>query len=160
MGNPDPTEAIIAETNRLPFKNSTMNPSVWDKLPFRTWPNLIPGWRDWYMKVAAKEQTNCVLHNLGQCISLSLSNMKKNEPLLKAVSYFWSNTYNAFLFGHGTMTPTLADAHMLTGLNITGSANPFSILNKPSFKLDSVRSGGWTNYINIHRSSKNSVDAR
>jgi hypothetical protein len=27
--------------------------------------------------------------------------MKKNEPLLKAISYFWSNTYNAFLFGHG-----------------------------------------------------------
>jgi hypothetical protein len=101
MGNPDPTEVIIAETNRLPFKNSSMNPSIWDKLPLRTWPNLTPGWRDWYMKVANKEQTNWVFHNLNQCISLSLSNMKKNEPLLKAISYFWSNTYNAFLFGHG-----------------------------------------------------------
>lgn len=112
------------------------------------------------MKVAAKEQPNWVLRDLDQCISLSLSNMKKNEPLLKAVSYFWSSTYNAFFFGDGPMTPTLADAHMLTGLKITGSVNPFSLLNKPCFKFDSIRSGGWTKYIDVHKSSRNSVDAR
>jgi hypothetical protein len=86
--------------------------------------------------------------------------MKKNEPLLKAVYYFWSNTYNAFLFGHGPMTPTLADVHMLTGLEIIGSVNPFKLLNKPTFRVDSVRSGGWSNYINIHNSSKKSVNER
>jgi hypothetical protein len=58
MGNPDPTEVIIMETIRLLFKNSSMNPSIWDKLPLRTWPNPTPGWRDWYLKVANKEQTN------------------------------------------------------------------------------------------------------
>jgi hypothetical protein len=53
MGNLD-----IMETNRLLFKNSSMNPLIWDKLPLRTWPNPTPGWRDWYLKVANKEQTN------------------------------------------------------------------------------------------------------
>ena len=31
MGDPDPTELINLERNRLPFKKSTMSPSVWDK---------------------------------------------------------------------------------------------------------------------------------
>jgi hypothetical protein len=58
------------------------------------------------------------------------------------------------------MTPTLVDVHMLTSLDIIGSVNPFKLLNKPTFKLDSVRSGGWSNYINIHKSSKKSVNER
>ena len=34
---------------------------------------------------------------------------------------FWSNALNAFIFGHGPMTITLADVYMLTGLRITRS---------------------------------------
>jgi hypothetical protein len=43
----------------------------------------------------------------------------KNEDLLIAACHFWSNGVNAFLFGHGTMSPTLADVYMITGLDIS-----------------------------------------
>jgi hypothetical protein len=35
-----------------------------------------------------------------------------------------SNGANAFLFGHGPMSPTLADVYMITGLEVTGSVYP------------------------------------
>jgi len=44
--------------------------------------------------------------------------MERNESLLIAASYFWSDTLNAFVFGHGPASPTLADVLMLTGLPI------------------------------------------
>ena len=40
------------------------------------------------------------------------------------------------------MSPTLADVHMLTGVNITGQVNPFNLLVEPSGELESVRSRG------------------
>jgi hypothetical protein len=80
---------------------------------------------------------------LDQCISLSLSDIKKNEPTLKATCFFWSTTYNVILYRQGPMSPTLADVLMLTGLNIAGHINPFSLLVKPTTKLDSTRNGGW-----------------
>jgi len=45
--------------------------------------------------------------------------MERNESLLIVVSYFWSDTLNAFVFGHGSASPTLADVLMLTGLDIS-----------------------------------------
>jgi hypothetical protein len=48
--------------------------------------------------------------------------------MLKATCFFWSSTYNAFLFTQGPMSPTLTDVHMLIGLNIAGRINPFSLL--------------------------------
>jgi hypothetical protein len=48
----------------------------------------------------------------------------KNEDLLIAACHFWSNGVNTFLFGHGPMSPTLADVYMITGLDITGSVQP------------------------------------
>lgn len=86
--------------------------------------------------------------------------MKKNEPLLKAACFFLSNTYNAFLFGHGPMTPTLADIHMLTGLNITGQEHPHSLPDKASYKFDSTKSGGWSNYITNNHTAQKSVSDR
>jgi len=38
--------------------------------------------------------------------------------MLIAASYFWSDTFNAFIFGHGPASPTLADVVMLTGLDV------------------------------------------
>ena len=52
-------------------------------------------------------------------MTLSSSGMERNDSLLIAASYFWSNALNAFVFGHGPMTITLADVYMLTGLTIT-----------------------------------------
>jgi len=38
--------------------------------------------------------------------------MTMNESMLIAASHFWSDALNVFLFGHGLMTPTLADVLM------------------------------------------------
>jgi hypothetical protein len=52
------------------------------------------------------------------CLELSLAEIPKNENLLIAACHFWSNGTNAFLFGHGPMSPTLADVYMITGLDV------------------------------------------
>ena len=44
MGDPDPTEFINLETNRIPFKIANMNLD-WLQT-FRSWPNPTPGWRN------------------------------------------------------------------------------------------------------------------
>jgi hypothetical protein len=41
-------------------------------------------------------------------LELSLAETPKNENLLIAACHFWLNGANAFLFGHGPMSPTLA----------------------------------------------------
>ena len=55
------------------------------------------------------------------------------------------------------MSPTLADVHMLTGLNIAGHINPFSLLVKPTVKLDSIRTRGWSQYITNYKTDTMSV---
>ena len=150
MGDPDPTELINLEIDRLSFKQSTMNPLVWNKT-FWAWPLPLDGWREWYLRVAKTHQTSWVTYDLDQCIALSLSNIKKNEPMLKLVSYFWSKAFNAFIFGHGPMIVTLADIHMLTGLRIIGTLQPYDLIGKPEHKVQSVRSGGWGGYIAVHK---------
>ena len=77
--------------------------------------------------------------------------MKRNEPLLKVASYFWSNAFNAFIFGHGLMMITLADIFMLTGLRITGPLQPFNLLNKLHPNLGNLKGGGWTSYMANHK---------
>jgi hypothetical protein len=134
MGDPDPIELINLEIDMLPFRQSTMSPSAWNKT-FRAWLLPLDGWRDWYLRVAKTHQARWVTYDLDQCIALSLSNIKKNEPLLRLASYFWSNAFNAFIFGHGPMTVTLADIHMLTGLRITGPLQPYNLIDKPEHKV-------------------------
>ncbi|RLN09941.1 hypothetical protein C2845_PM11G17080 [Panicum miliaceum] len=73
--------------------------------------------------------------------------MEKNEPFVIAASYFWSGALNAFVFGHGPMTPTLADVLLLTGLDISSSDTPFDYLIKPSHRLETKGIGGWKGYI-------------
>jgi hypothetical protein len=52
---------------------------------------------------------------------------------MAAASYFWSNIINTFLFNQGPMTPTLIDITMITGLDVTSSANPMSMNTKNQF---------------------------
>src|SRR5688572_7313424 len=85
---------------------------------------------------------------IDHCINLSLSQMEKNEPLVIAASYFWSDALNAFLFGHGPMTPTLRDVLMLTGLDISSPDTPFDYLTKPTHRLEMKGISGWKGYIN------------
>jgi len=80
--------------------------------------------------------------------------MNKNEPLLISASHFCSDALNAFLFGHGPMTITLADIEMLTCLNITGPLIPYKLLNKGSHKLKPKECSGWFGYISTHMRSE------
>ena len=68
--------------------------------------------------------------------------MEKNEPMMIAASYFWLDTLNAFIFGHGPASPTLGDVLMLTGLNIS-TADDGGIFNrKTEYKVETRNIGG------------------
>jgi len=54
------------------------------------------------MKAHYKE--NSEIH---QCITLSLSEIKKNESIFITASYFWSNSANTFISSHCPMAVTL-----------------------------------------------------
>jgi hypothetical protein len=43
MANPDPTDFIAAETNRIPFGRSSSAVSDWVG-SFKYWPSTIAGW--------------------------------------------------------------------------------------------------------------------
>ena len=55
MGDPDPSDFIHQETNQIPFKQSVVDSSSWNKTFFRNWPNAPKGWRDWFYWVSAKK---------------------------------------------------------------------------------------------------------
>ena len=112
---------------------------------FRSWPNVTPGWRNWFRKVAGTYRADWEQYDIGQCLNLSLSGIIRNEPMLISASFFWFDAINAFLFGHGPMTPTLLDVMMLTGLNITASDRAF--LDPASFKIKYRAIGGWSGYV-------------
>ena len=97
--------------------------------------------------MASLHQTHWDAYDIGNCITLSLSEMIRNELMLVSASYFWSDALNAFLFGHGAMTPSLLDVLMLTGLNISTSDRSYDLLSKPDFKFDTRNIGGWKGYI-------------
>jgi len=73
--------------------------------------------------------------------------MEINESLLIVASYFWSDTLNAFVFGHGPASPTLADVLMLTGLEIATADESHLLDSKPSSKVETRSIGGWSGYI-------------
>jgi len=77
--------------------------------------------------------------------------MERNESLLIAASYFWSDTLNAFVFGHGPASPTLADVLMLTGLDISTVDNSHLFDNRPSSKVETRSISGWSRYIQKYR---------
>jgi hypothetical protein len=83
--------------------------------------------KNWYRRVLADKSVrtqNWDTLRIAQCLELYLAETPKNEDLLIEACHFWSNGVNAFLFGHGPMSPTLADVYMITGLDITGSVHP------------------------------------
>jgi hypothetical protein len=85
---------------------------------------------------------------IAHCLELSLAETPKNDNLLIAAGHFWSNGVNAFLFGHGPMSPTLADVYMMTGLEITGPVYPYKY--KGSSRQIGVKQG-----LDIRDTSKN-----
>jgi len=77
--------------------------------------------------------------------------MHRNESLLIAASYFWSDTLNAFVFGHGPASPTLADVVMLTGLDVSSTDSTHFFDTAPSAKVETRSFGGWSGYIQKYR---------
>jgi hypothetical protein len=73
--------------------------------------------------------------------------MERNESMLIAASYFWSDTFNAFIFGHGPASPTLADVVMLTGLDVATADDGQLFGRKAEFKVETHNIGGWSGYI-------------
>jgi hypothetical protein len=65
-------------------------------------------------------------------------------------SYFWSDALNAFLFGHGPMTPTLAEVLLLTGLDVSSLDVHFSRQNDKPSHQKTKNLGGWSGYIVEH----------
>jgi len=80
--------------------------------------------------------------------------MERNESLLIATSYFWSDTLNAFVFGHGPASPTLADVLMLTGLDISTADTTHLFDTKPSAKVETRAIAGWSGYIQKYRRTR------
>jgi len=73
--------------------------------------------------------------------------MEKNESMLIAASYFWSDTFNAFIFGHGPASPMLADVVMLTGVDAATIDDGQLFSCKAEFKVETRNIGGWSGYI-------------
>nr|ABA96749.1 hypothetical protein LOC_Os12g11200 [Oryza sativa Japonica Group] len=146
ISNLDPTEFIIAETNRIPFRLANPNISHW-KNTFKSWPSLEKSWPVWYKRVSAIKQAHWDEIGIGQALALTIGNSAKDEPLIAAATYFWSNALNALLFNQGPMTPSLLDIIMLTGLDVTSSANPMSLNTKNTFEFKTKSIGGWSGYI-------------
>ena len=71
------------------------------------------------MRVSHSNEVQLGERKLDQCIRLSPADMDRNESLLIAASYFWSDALNAFVFGHDPASPTLTDVLMLTGLDVS-----------------------------------------
>nr|CAE03720.2 OSJNBa0021F22.14 [Oryza sativa Japonica Group] len=153
IGNLDPTEFIIAETNRIPFRLANPNLGHW-KNTFKSWPSLEKttqkSWSVWYKRVSASKQGYWDKIGIGQALALTIANSAKDEPLMAAATYFWSNTINAFLFNQGPMTPTLLDITMITGLDVTSSANPMSLNTKNQFDFITKSIGGWSGYVAVY----------
>jgi len=137
LGNPDPTDLINAENFSL---------DLW-KDAFHSWPRPTKGWKDWFLRVSHSNEVQWGERKLDQCIRLSLADMERNESLLIADSYFWSDTLNAFVFGHGPASPTLADVLMLTGLDISTADNSHLFDTNPSSKVETRAIDGWSGYF-------------
>ena len=62
-----------------------------------------------------------------------------------AAAYFSSDTFNAFMFGHGPAAPTLVDVYMLTGLDISTADDGRLFNRKSDYKVDTRNIGGSRN---------------
>jgi hypothetical protein len=79
---------------------------------------------------------------ISQALALTAADMAKDEPMMVAATHFWSTAINAFLFSQGPMTPTLLDIIMITGLDITSSANLTSLNIQPTHEFKTKSIGG------------------
>ena len=99
MGDPNPSDFIRQETNRIPFKQFVADSSSWNsKTPFRNWPKMPKRWRNWFRRVSKKKGVDWELYDLSQCLTLSLSGMERKDPLLISASLFLVQHPKCFRF--------------------------------------------------------------
>jgi len=146
LGDSDPTDLINAETNRIPFRAENFSLDLW-KDTFRSWQSSTKGWKDGFLRISNSNEVQWGERKLDQCIRLSIADMDRNESLLIAASYFWSDTLNALMFGHGPASPTLVDVLMLTGLDIASADDSHLYDRKAERKVETRYIGGWSGYI-------------
>jgi hypothetical protein len=96
--------------------------------------------------MSASKLTHWEEIGISQALALTVADMAKEEPMMVAATYFWSTAMNAFLFSQGPMTPTLLDIKMITGLDITSSANLASLNTKSTHEFKTRSICGWTGY--------------
>jgi len=73
--------------------------------------------------------------------------MERNESIFIAASYFWSDTFNAFIFGHSPASPILVDVVMLIGLDIATSDDGHLFGRKAEHKVETRNICSWSGYI-------------
>jgi len=153
MGNPDPTDLINAETNRITFRAENFSLDLWNDT-FRSWPKPTKGWKDWFLRVSKTNEVYWGERKLDQCVRLSIADMEKNESMMIATSYFWSYTFNAFIFVHGPASPTLVDIVMLIGLDIILADDGGIFNHKSEYKVETRNIGGWSGYVQKYRQTR------
>nr|ABA95407.1 hypothetical protein LOC_Os11g45460 [Oryza sativa Japonica Group] len=149
IGNSHRAEFISAEINRIPYRIANPSLGHW-KNTFKSWPSLEKSWPAWYKRISASKQSHWDELGIGQALALTIANSAKDEPLIASAAYFWSNTLNAFMFNQGPMTPTLLDITMITGLDITSSANHMNLNSKNKFDFKTKSIGGWSGFISAN----------
>ena len=77
--------------------------------------------------------------------------------MMIAASYFWSDTFNAFIFGHGPASPTLANVVMLTGLDIATTDDGGIFNRKTKYKVEICNISGWSGYVQKYRQTRSSA---
>lgn len=156
----DPSDIIALEAQRIPFVVQSPNlNSLSDQL--RAWPHPVKGWDTWYKRVSKQHYATRQPAGIANLLPLSLAQLEKQENMLKILSYFWSDALNCFFFGHAPMTPTLMDATMLTGLDITFICpSAFSLPKCTHQIVDKATTKNWSQYIELYAKIKGTVDSR
>ncbi len=92
IGNLDPTDFIISETNKILFRLANPNLGHW-KNTFKSWPSLEKptpdkSWTTRYQRISASKKTHWDEIGIGQALALTIANSAKDEPLMAAATYF------------------------------------------------------------------------
>ena len=93
----DPLCILNADQQLIPLHAEKQSLDGWS-LSFRVWPTLLDGWRNWYTRIYAEKAQIWEEPSIAECLSLSLAASTADENLITAISYFWSDALNAFIF--------------------------------------------------------------
>jgi hypothetical protein len=155
-----PIDLISCKANRIPFVSQDIDLDSWvDSL--RAWPNPPECEVSWYNRMARVHQSTWEAIGIADALSLLLFPLDKNENLLKTIGYFWPDALNYFSFCHSTMTPTLMDVVMITGLDIASPSPSAYNLPEVPFRLSSKSEfTNWGAYLSQHVKTKGPVTER